>query len=213
MADAMSFKLTTDWLKAMDAPLNSALYVSRDVFKRSAFEACKHALILMAKSARRLTKTSLKQRKVLVHEWATKVMGKMKKHKYVECWQQGSTSPKRVYQSQFDPDSANQLEGSWDRAKHIKNSGLGKRSWMWQFGEGKKFAGATVLIQMGQNGNDDTSKPVGLILINKLAYLLKILPSGWDKTCADNAVKNILGQTAKRLGLAFQDGMKQQRAA
>ena len=64
MAGAVSIKMLGDWRKEVGVPLRDALAVSMDICGRTGEEACKHAIILMAESARALARQAPKNRKV-----------------------------------------------------------------------------------------------------------------------------------------------------
>ena len=65
MAGMVSLRTVGKWDKQIGVPLDSALAVSMDIMGRSGQEACKHAIILMAQSARAITPQSPKLRKVV----------------------------------------------------------------------------------------------------------------------------------------------------
>lgn len=65
MADAVTLKMVGDWRKEVGVPLRDALAVSMNICGRTGEEACKHAIILMAQSARAITKQSPKLRPIV----------------------------------------------------------------------------------------------------------------------------------------------------
>jgi hypothetical protein len=191
MATEATLKIVGDWKIIGTAPLKDALAVSVAMFGRTTPEACKHAVTLMAQSAAAMTPKGKARRPVL-----RDVMGP-----YVETWKQGDTSPKRLYKFKFMPGNMakrQELTGDWEAAKRIANTGVGKRSWMWQLGGGAAIPGASYVSAFKAG-----DKAVGYVKRNKMSYILKILPGGWQEVCAQKATNKILAQAAKKIGAAF----------
>ena len=65
MANEFTMRTVGNWSQKMAVPLSDALKVSKDLFRRSGPDACKHAVILMAQSAKVATPQSKPNRPVL----------------------------------------------------------------------------------------------------------------------------------------------------
>lgn len=193
MPSELTLKAVGNWNLTALVPLREALTVSQDVFGRSAPEACKHAVILMAQSAAAATPKSRKTRPVLRN-----IMGP-----YVQTWTQvpGDRGPHDLYKFKFMPGNMmkrQELTGDWEKAKRIKNAGLGKRSWMWQLGRGSAIPGTSYVALFNAG-----KYHVGYVKQNKLGYILDIMQAGWKEMIAQKAVNKIMAQAGKKIGAAF----------
>ena len=65
MASVVTLKTIGNWRKEIEIPLDTALAVSMDITGRTGEQACRHAMILMAHSARAKTRKSPKLRKIV----------------------------------------------------------------------------------------------------------------------------------------------------
>jgi len=182
----------------MEVPLSDALRVSKDLYRRSAPQACKHAVILMAQSAKVETPQSKPNRPVL----------REGRKRYVEVYHKGGKAPTRVYVSQTQ-DPISDLFGQWDKVRKIGGRGMAKRSWMWQLKrESKPLRGATYARSF-KVGEDR----VGFVKRNKLDYILKIMAPGWLERATTKASNKIMAQAAKKLGAQFQRALFRVRKA
>lgn len=206
MAGAASLKLIGDWNAKVGVGLRDALSVSMDVAGRTGEQACQHALILMAQSARALTVTAKKNRQVLLD-------ARLHGAKYVENWVKGKTEPQRLYKFQFDgaANARDAIPGTWENARKIGNAGLAKRSWMWGLAKlkpmhtGKAIPGASRVFAV-------TSEKVnGYIKENRLDYILKAMPSGWEASVAQAATNKIMAQARMRLERQWEREARRQR--
>jgi hypothetical protein len=182
---AGGIQFVKDWKKEMQVPLTSALSVTHELCGRSLAEACKHAIILMAQSARKLTPQARKRRKI----------ERDGRRQFYTAYRK--TGVKRWYlPSRSEPD----YEAKKDAWGRVRNVGLAKRSWMW----GLK----------GLKGSGDTGKPMGgmaqlervltrtvggFILRNKLPYIAGIMPAGWDGAVQQTAANRIMKQAQLKL--------------
>jgi len=195
MANPASIKMVGDWRKEIGVPLRDALAVSMDVIGRTGAEACKHAIILMAQSARALTPKSKKKRPVM-RDMA------LNGAEYIEVYKKDGTKS-RIHKFRFnaiEQSKSGALQGSWEDARNIANSGLAKKSWMWGLkgllaaaSVGKPIHGVTTLRTiLGQNSS-------GYILTDKMSYLMKILPAGWEQSVATSAGNKIMAQARNKI--------------
>jgi len=209
MAGAVSLKTLGAWDKAVGVSLRDALNVSMDVMGRTGEEACKHAIILMAQSARAVTKQAPKHRKVMRDPSFKGNAGD-----YVDAYNsRGKTS--RIHRWRFAVPPPDGMEGTWENARKIGNSGLAKRSWMWGLAKlkpmhtGKAIPGTSrVYTITGEQVN-------GYVKENRLGYILKAMPAGWEGDVERRAGNKIMAQARQRLERQWQAAMrrKEKRAA
>jgi hypothetical protein len=206
--NTVSLKTLGDWQKKIAVPLNDVLAVSMDICGRTGAEACKHAMILMAQSARAITPKAPPRRPIAsdVHTHA----------EYVTTYKKDGTNS-RVFKFMFgDPKRGGAgatLEGTWAQAQKIANRGLAARSWMWglkKFGvasAGKPMGGVTTLMTI------TGEKACGYILTDRIKYLLKIMPAGWESTVAQRAGNKIMKQAAMKIERQWKSEMARSRRA
>ena len=206
MAGEFSIRAVNDWRATMRTDLQTVLRVSRDVFHRTAEQATKHAIIVMAQSARALTKQSAKRRPVLRDE---------KGAPFVWMLHQGHPASKR-YKWMAKGDDA-----KWERMQIIYNRGLAKRSWMWGLSDlqgdvegytgrgaaSKPMAGVAIGYAVG-NGRE----VVGHVVENRLAYLEAILPGGWLATVEQKATNLIMKRAEMKMVREFERGIGRRAA-
>ena len=177
-----------NWRAKMDTRLTQALAVTMEVSGRSLAEACKRAIILMAQSARALTRQSKKKRRV-----------KRKKGlEYVETYKKdGAIS--RLFKFKFD-ERSDEVRGTWEQAKIIAGRGLAKRSWMWGLKglRNVKTTGRSI-PGVGYLRKILTAQVGGFILTNRLGYLARILPAGWKQIVEQKATNKIMKQAESKL--------------
>jgi len=192
-----NLKMIGSWKKEMQVPLGQALAVTHEFCGRSLAEACKHAIILMAKSAGKLTPQARKRRKI-EHEGRRQFYTAYRK-----------TGIKRWYlpSRRREPDAYAIAKEKWGI---IRNRGLAKRSWLWGLkglqgagNTGKELGGVTGMVKV-------LTKTVGgFILQNKLNYLLKIMPAGWEMSVQQSAANKIMKQAQMKLERRWQARMAQ----
>ena len=184
-----SVKIIGDWKKEIGVSLHDALAVSMDVIGRTGEEACRHALILMAQSARALTPQSKSKR-------PEEVDVGLHGSKYITIWKKGKQT--RLYEFHFF--RGGDMQGTWEQARQIKNKGLAKRSWMWGLRDlstaaenSKPISGVSTLKTiLGE-------KSCGYILTDRLSYLMKVLASGWEQSVVMSAGNKIMAQARLKL--------------
>ena len=214
--NAFSIKTIGDWNKDISVTLDRAIQISSDVFKRSAEQAVKHAVILMAQSlaskSNPITPTAKTTRPVLSDS----------KGEYVEVWQQGASAPGKLYKWTFSrvhdaqgnlremknfSGSAMDIDG-WNKVQIIKRAGLARKSWMWGLGqwggkgETKPISGTSEVLFT------ESAEKVEAIKRNKLGYITKILPSGWATEAATRASNKIMAQAARKMEKQWVSALK-----
>ena len=183
-----TFKTIGNWQNGLAVPLRDALAVSMDVIGRTGEEACKHAMILMAQSARALTKKAPKNRPVLRDSH----LGP-----YVEVYHKGKRGASKSYRWNVE----HKGEITWEQAKRIKNAGLAKRSWMWglnrlgQDAGSREIPGASAFYVVNQPNLH------GYVKENRLGYLSKpkVMEAGWESTVLMRAGNKIMAQARDKL--------------
>lgn len=185
-----SLKIIGNWRKEVGAPLRDALAVSMDICGRTGEQACRHALILMAQSARALTKKARNNRKVQKDEHGS----------YVENWVRGKNEAQKLYKWMFEGTEQERIPGTWENARKIGNAGLAKRSWMWGLATlkpgmhtGKAIRGTSRVYSITQ------AKANGYIKENRLDYILDAMPSGWESSVQSSAGNKIMAQSRNKL--------------
>jgi len=205
MAGAVSLKMIGEWDKKIGVPLRDALHVSMDVMGRTGEQACMHALILMAQSARAITAKAKPRREVKMD---MRLPGKA--GEYVEVWNQGGSSATRLHRWKFSDGAhpRDRIEGTWENARKIGNAGLAKRSWMWGLAKlkpmhtGKAIPGTSrVYTVTGETVN-------GYIKENRLGYILKAMPAGWEGDVGRAATNKIMAQARLKMENQWKSAMR-----
>ena len=178
-----------DWQKVTGDRLRQALAVSMEVCGRTGAEACKHAIILMAQSARAMTKQSPKNRPI-----ENDILGR-----FVRTYKGGKETG-RIYDWMFTlEDESKRLPGSWERARNIANRGLAKRSWMWGLRNLGKPAGSRPMTGVADVKTVLGRENCGYLLTNRLSYVTKAMPPGWEIAVQERAGNKIMKQAALKL--------------
>lgn len=216
-AIAVSLKVLGDWRAQVSVPLKQALATSMKIIGRTGEEACRHAIILMARSASKLAKKAAARRTVLQNNAGAK---------YVEVWKQRETKPNRLYKFQFETDDPGwKVDGTWANAQKIGHHGLAKRSWMWGLaalnkggkgprggnasreGDWRGIPGVTTLSTIrGETAN-------GYILTNRLPYIDKVMPAGWEMMVEHTAGVLIMKAAERKLEREFERGLRRREQA
>ena len=193
-----------DWQKQMEGPLNGALQASVEISGRTMAEACKHAIILMAQSARALTPQAKKNRRVLRE-------GAKGRH-YLEKYQKGHWMTKWYLPNpKTQPEEYAEMLANF---RPIASRGLAKRSWMWGLrGLDSSKAGTRPMAGIANTRTVFGPDMAGYILTNRLSYLLKIMPAGWKQTVATKAGNKIMKQAKMKLERKWQAAMRQKQRA
>lgn len=181
-----------NWDKTVGVSLQNAVDVSMEITGRNAFEACKHAIILMAQSAKALTKQSARTRKI----------GKDKYGEYIldDRGTAYGKPPKKWYRWMFK-------EGKPLAGRDIKNflkignRGLAKRSWMWGLAglPGNRNAGSSPIPGVASITTISQPNAVGFILDNRLNYMDKAIRDGWEAIVEMKAGNKIMAQARDKL--------------
>lgn len=197
-------EMVGNWRKEMNLSLGRALHYTYEIGGRSLAEACKHAIILMAQSARAMTKQSPKNRKVRSDRYG----------RYVEDYRKSETrggQPRRLYEWFWSKDARSEefIESArvvartptFADAIPIANRGLGKKSWMWglaKLGKGSVAVSKPIrgVIHLRKILTDSVG---GFILYNRLDYVLKAMPAGWQAAVEQKASNKIMKQAQMKL--------------
>ncbi len=203
MSSGLKMWMVNDWQKAIGDHLKEALNISIEVCGRTGVEACKHAIILMAQSARAMAFQSKKNRPI-EHNAALGT--------YVRVHRQNG-EPYPIFKWQFDPRTNEKYrmpKGTWEKVKRIANQGLAKQSWMWGLkainapvgSDGKPIPGvASTRVLLSE-------KVCGFILTNKLSYIHKAMPAGWLSMVHELAANKIMKQAAMKMQNNFARAVK-----
>lgn len=250
MPTAATIEIVGNWDRQMQVPLENAIAATIELTGRSGREACKMAMVYMARSARRDTPISKKLRPVIrnpnqrwktdrrVAPWGVMVYSNRTSegHSAAEAtvgqaffrpiYRTGEFGKIRFFDkrsmSWFKRDAANP-KGKWekiasgpdvanpeiivpgimtDRRRKIGNRGLARRSWMWglrAFGldEGDaEYKGVKPDVQMHEVLDRSAC---GYVMVNRLRYINKIMPEGFEETLASRASNQIMAQAARRM--------------
>ena len=189
----VGLKILGNWRKEVGVPLGDALAVSMDVMLRNGKEACKHAMILMAQSARALTKKAKANRPIKTNNAGAE---------YVEIYRQGER-PFRRYKFQYDTDDPKwKAEGTWKDAKRIpeRRRGLAKRSWMWGLAKLKPGMHTGWAIPgLSKVWAITGTQWSGYIKENRLPYVQKIMGPGWEAKVTTTAGNKIMAQARNKI--------------
>lgn len=235
MASAVTLRTIGNWRSEIGVPLKSALAVSMDVTGRTGEQACRHALILMARSASAITPQSKKLRKVVKNpdqRWKTDrrrapfgvMVYRKGKEVFNPIFRTGEYGNIRF----FDRKSASWFEhfgadrNTWrkvasgedpgnpdvvvpgintDKRRKIGRRGLAKASWLW----GLSSLGARSNAKHKAIGGVTTvdvfkgAKVAGYIMTDRLRYIRKILPTGWEGTVERKAGNKIMKQAEMKV--------------
>jgi hypothetical protein len=195
MAGAATLKTLGEWDKEVGVGLRDALAVSMDVMGRTGEEACKHALILMAQSARAIT-TKAKSKRPIMRD------ARLHGAEYVDAWQQGKAEPVRVHKFRFGDGvrPEDRIPGTWANAQKVGNRGLASRAWMWGLAKlkpgmhtGKAIPGTSRVYSISGEQNHGYIKEV------RLGYILKAMPAGWEASVELAATNKVMAQARNKL--------------
>jgi len=192
MASDWTIRAINDWRATMQVQLSTALRVAEDVWRKGTEETTKRLLILMAESAKAITPQARKNRKIHRDDH---------NRPYVE-WYLGDGTVQRIYKWQCDKPESRM---TWERAKNISRRGLAKRSWLW----GLKYA-----MRKPIEGTYDVQKlalgrrVVGWQKINKLRYIDKIMPAGYEATAARAASNKLMHLAEAKLVADFEKSLR-----
>ena len=157
---ASALQVVGDWGKTLDRSMSRALAASMGIIGRSGEQACQHAIILMAESARAATPQSPKLRKIVrnpderyktdarIAPWGVMKYGKDGTQRFQPIYRTGEYGRVRfVDKKTFEVKYINTLTGKVERAerydqtpelsiatdkrREIRRRGLAKSAWMW----------------------------------------------------------------------------------
>jgi hypothetical protein len=209
---AATLTVLGDWPQEINSTLQKALAASMFMCGRTGEEACKHALILMAQSASKMTPKAPARRPVETNSQFRHLLRKNENGStYKEARQAGrymgyyfKWTAMRLNQ-QPNPDVP--LFGNTRNSVAMiakSRRGLAQRSWFWGLGqvggfEGKPLAGAYRMFTI----NSGDGKTVGYGKEDRLGYIAKIMPSGWNQSVAQLAGNKIMKMAANRITSQF----------
>lgn len=180
-----------DWQKVTGDRLRQALAVSMEVCGRTGAEACKHAIILMAQSARAMAKSAKKLRPVEHDAHGD----------YVTIYYQSGKRSK-LYKWAFRPEVQSTKwgrRGTWAGARVIGRRGLAKRSWMWGLRDLGKLSGSRPISGVADVKTILSDEVCGYLLTNRLGYITKTMPAGWEAAVQERAGNKLMKQAALKL--------------
>lgn len=202
MANAVTLNLG-NWGAQVGVGLRDALAVSINVMGRTGEQACKHALILMAQSAAKLSKgkSRAKNRRIQKDEHG----------KFVEVYTQKRREPRKVYDWMFSDSRQERIDGTWENAKRIGNKGLAARSWLWGL---KRLGGKPKSAPISGTSKVYTirgKQSSGYVKDNRLSYIHKAMPTGWESQVAQLATNKIMKQAAMKTERKWKSAMRRKQ--
>ncbi len=198
-------KLKGNWKVQVDTLLKDALTASTEIVGRNGAEATRHAIILMAQSAKKMTPQSKKNRKL---QYA--------KNRRPFLWRydkRGGKHRKYLPRRKDDPGLYASELAKW---RVIRGRGIGKRSWMWGLkglkgapkGQKKKPISGVAHLRRILG-----AKASGFILTNELSYILKVMPAGWQASVVRKAANRILAQAKLKIEKQWKKTLEDKRVA
>jgi len=188
MASDVTLKTLGDWDKEVALPLKSLLGVSTDITGRTGEKACRVAIVYMTQTAGRIAKKSKPRRRVLKDQYG----------KYVETYDSKGTM-RKLYEWAFSDTNRERLPGTFEDARVIKWEGLARLSWSWgtqRLGGRPKtrpLRGTSRLYTI------TSPKANGYVKENRLDYILKAMPRGWEEEVRRKAGNRIMAQARNKL--------------
>lgn len=206
MAGPVSLQTLGNWKSEVGVRLDEALAVSVDVMGRTGEEACRHALILMAQSARAITPVAKRRREVVDnpnfrHLLRKEEVGSTYKEARMAGRDMSHYFSLKALKLRQPPAEHRELFGNKPGSiSKIGNRGLAKRSWMWGLGKlGAKMEG-NPLKGAGDAYAVTVSDSVGgYVKENRLSYITKIMPSGWESSAVLKAGNKIMAQARLKM--------------
>jgi len=121
--------------------------------------------------------------------------------KYVENWRKGQTRPQKLYKFRFGggANTGDQIPGTWENARKIGNQGLAKRSWMWGLAKLKPMHTGKAIPGTSRVYVIKTPQVTGYVKENRLDYIQKAMPGGWESQVEQKAGNKIMGQARDKL--------------
>lgn len=198
MPKAVSLRTIGNWDKTIGVTIGEAMGVAMDVIGMTGEKACRQALVFMAQSARKLTPSAKKNRRVMRDD----------NGKYVENYIQGRDDFQKIYQWMMAGNTGGdigegKIRGTWENAKRIGNQGLAKRSWLWGLGKlGARQTGSAIrgTSRVSSIRGETIS---GYIKEDKLSYITKIMPAGWERQVERSAGNKIMANARRKMERKF----------
>ena len=191
-----------DWANGIRVPLRDVLGVSMAICGRTGEEACKHAIILMAQSARAAAKESARRRPVGQNATFRHLL---RKEQYRVQRQKGADMSAyykwAALKLRQPPNDHRLIFANQPReVAIIGNRGLLKRSWMWGLSRlgGKEPSGKQIpgVNRIWTIMGDRVS---GYIKENRLSYVIKGMPGEWEADVERKAGNKIMAQARNKI--------------
>ena len=195
MADSITLEQVGNWRKELGVPLAQALSVSMNVTGKTGEKACRQALIFMAQSAGRLATRARKNRRMFKDEHG----------QYVNIWSKGVM--RKLYRWAFSKSVSNSLTGTWPEAREIGSRGLAKRSWMWGLAQLGKRSKSRPIAGTWKLATIRSTTLNGYMLTNKLGYISKVMPAGWEQEAQRLGTNRVMAQARSKLQRVWQKQM------
>jgi hypothetical protein len=180
-------------------------------FRRTSDEATKHGLIVMAQSARALTKLAKRTRPVFANPWFSHLMRRSQYKQFYKDPEQYRRFFKLATMAYTQRKGAVLRYGNDRKAlAKVPRVGLAKRSWLWGLRKlgrmggaaGREIPGVVTTYTITTRGNPRQGSVVaGREMDNALAYIAKILSQNapdWENIVARNATKIMMYNLMKR---------------
>ena len=204
-ASIASLKTVGNWSEQTRISMRDALAVSMDVLRNSGGEAVGKCINAMRISAAVLTDKGKKNRPVVDNPSFRHFL---RKDQYKKVAMQGNRMGdyfRFTADKLMQPESGKSLIALYANDKKriapIKRAGMAKESWGWggsakvggKMGKQKRLKNVTsFLTVLGKTS-------CGYIFTNKLSYILKALPGGWESTVMEKVGNRIMGQARDKL--------------
>lgn len=168
-----------NWERAVERPLDRVLGYTMQATKKTRDEVTVWAVVLMAQSAARLTPISKTRRKIERNP----TFGD-----FIPVWKKGREVPVFLGSRKSNPEN---YEKTKNMVSPIRLRGMARASWMWgisklgkptaaqRFVDRKGVVSGHKVEELGYRGHEIT---------NRLSYISKIMPAGWQKTAEQKAV-------------------------
>jgi hypothetical protein len=187
MTGVAKIQFVKDWRKEMNTSLGDAIAVTYEMCGKTLAQACARAIIMMAQTTRKLTPQA-KKRRTIEHDG---------RRQFYTAYRKGGTKRWYLPSRRRDPAAYAMARDKWGL---IRNRGLAKRSWFWGLAglrgagdTGKRIPGMAELRVIKEKLRG------GFHLLNKLPYVAKIMPAGYEQAAAQAAANRILAQERARL--------------
>jgi len=189
--------------KTIALTLEQKLNVSNDIMGRTGEEGCKHAIILMADSARVMTPIAQERRKV---ERNPRFAHLLRKKQYKTVLSKDKSLQYRYFKyrawrlTQGSPGQKEIFANRPSQIGKIGHRGLAQRSWTWGLSaftggreQGKPIPGTYSLTGVIEGDS------AGYVKQNRLGYISAIMPAGWESQVVEKAGNKAMGQARNRM--------------